>query len=380
MMPLNVAAAPPSAMTNDIVTSIRDGIVTVDHAGRLTFMNPAAETIFGLRAETVVGETVAEVFVPLDGLDTFTDCVLEAVRNPEAPHEADVTIESASGRRHLTVHANLLRDKDSSETIGILVVVSDISERVESLERSAARERERAAIGRFIVAILTIFSVFTLLLEPIQKLAEARFFDFGPVLALVTLMVIAFLITRWTGSSLRDYGVTLRLGRRDLYESVAWSVAVCILMTAIKGLTLQLSPASLAASSSQEPLFAFLVLDDGTRVDTVDLFAIALAIYLFSVLFQEFATRCAIQAPLTRFLDGVVAAPGWIANITATLLFAVLHAHLNPVVSLAVIGPSLLWGWLFMRSGSVASPILSHTIIGVYAIFILGLFAGVEQV
>lgn len=371
-----MVSAPPTAMTNDIVASIRDGIVTVDHAGRLTFMNPEAEAIFGLRSAEVVGDTFAEAFLPLDGLDSFTDCVLDAVRHPETRHEADVTIETASGRRHLTVRASLLRDKDSGANVGILAVVSDISERVEALERNAARERERAAIGRFMVAMLTIFSVFTLLLEPIQKLAQARFFDFGPVLAMVTLMVIAFLITRWSGSSLRDYGVTLRLTRRDLVESLAWSVGVCLVMTAIKAVSLMV----VSSPDRGEPLFAFLVLDDGTRVTEAGLFGVALAIYLFSVLFQEFATRCAIQAPLARFLDGVVAAPGWIANITATLLFAVLHAHLNPIVSLVVIAPSLLWGWLFMRSGSVASAILSHTIIGVYAIFILGLFAGLEQV
>ena len=79
-------------------------------------------------------------------------------------------------------------------------------------------------------------------------------------------------------------------------------------------------------------------------------------------------------------MTGVFPSPAWVANLTSTMLFAVLHAHLNPVVSLLVIPPSILWGWLFMRSGSVVTPILSHTIIGIYAIFILGIFAGVDHV
>ena len=33
-----------------------------------------------------------------------------------------------------------------------------------------------------------------------------------------------------------------------------------------------------------------------------------------------------------------------------------------------------------MRSGTVLTPIISHTIIGVYAIFILGVFAGLDQI
>ena len=364
----------PEAMTADIVASTRDGIVTVDPTGRLTSLNPEAEVLFGLRAAEVVGDTFAEVFVPMEGLDAFTDCVIDAIHHPEVPHNADITVELDGRQRHLNVRANLLRDSESGATIGVLTVISDVSERVEFLAKTAAQERERAATGRFIVTILTIFSIFTLLLEPIQQLAQARFFDFGPVVALLTLVVIAFFITRWTGSSLRDYGLTFRPRRRDVHEAVLWSLAFCLVMTVGKyGL-------QLLAPGPEPALFDFLILDDGTRVDSASLFLTALVIYLVSVVFQEFATRCAIQAPLERFLNGVIAAPGWVANITATLLFAVLHAHLNPIVSLLVIFPSLLWGWLFMRSGSVMTPIISHIIIGVYAIFVLGIFAGVDQV
>ncbi len=364
------------AMTADIVASTRDGIITVDRAGRLTYVNAEAEAIFGLARADSVGQTFAEVFLPQEGLDAFSDCVIEAIRNPTVPHTADVTIGGGDARRHLSVRATLLQDSVSGQPEGVLVLVSDVSERVELLENSAARERERAATGRFIITILTIFSVFTLLLKPIQQLAQTAFFDLGPVLALLTLVVIAFLITRWTGSSLRTYGVTLTVRRRDLWDSVIWSLALCGLMTIGKWIWLMQD----GGGNGTEPVFAFFVLDDGTRVTTVGLFAFGLSVYLVSVLFQEFATRCAIQAPLERFLNGVLAHPGWVANLTATLLFAVLHAHLNPIVSLTVIPVSLLWGWLFMRSGTVLTPIISHTIIGVYAIFILGVFAGLDQI
>ncbi|MEE4376595.1 MAG: PAS domain-containing protein, partial [Candidatus Competibacteraceae bacterium] len=350
MAKLNEQPMLPSAMTEDIVASIRDGIITVDSVGRLTSLNLEAEAIFGLRATDVVGKVFAEVFLPLEDLDAFNDCVLEAIYHPDSPHSADITVRIGDTQRHLSVRANLLRDSDAGSAIGVLVVISDVSERIEFLARSAEQERERAATGRFIVAILTIFSVFTLLLEPMQKLAESRFFDFGPVIALLTLVVIAFLITRWTNASLSAYGLNFRPRRRDVYEAVVWSVGFCVLMTLAKYLELQLAA---VPGQPVPPLFAFFVLDDGTKVDTVGIYALGLGIYLVSVLFQQFATRCAIQAPLENFLTGVIASPGWVANVTATLLFAVLHAHLNPIVSLLVILPSLLWGWLFMRSHSV---------------------------
>jgi PAS domain S-box-containing protein len=367
----------PVAMPDDIAASSRDAIITIDPKGRLTSFNPGAEAIFGLRASETVGRTVAEVFLPIEELDVFTDCVLEAVGNPDQEHSANISLNRGNRVLHLSVRAALLRHKGTGDRVGVLVMISDESERVEFLAKSAERERERAATGRFIVAILTIFSVFTLLLEPIQKLAQARFFDFGPVMALLTLVVIAFMINRWFSPSSATIGLNLRPQRRYLIEAVVWSIAACIPMTLAKYLSLGLAQ---NPGDPPAPLFSFYVLDDGTKVDSVGLYAIGLLVYLISVPFQQFAVRCAIQAPLQSFLTGVVGPAGWIANLTATLLFAVLHAHLNPVVSLAVILPSLLWGWLFMRSDSIVTPIVSHAIIGVYAIFILGVFAGLDQV
>lgn len=361
-------------MTDDIVASSRDGIVTIDPQGRLTSFNPGAEAIFGLSAGQVVGKTVAEVFLPIEGLDDFTDCVLQAVRQPDREHVANISLERDHGTLHLSVRTVLLRRKGSDERIGVLVMMSDESERVALLTKSAERERERAATGRFIVAILTIFSVFTLLLEPIQKLARARYYDLGPVMALLALVIIAFFINRWISPTARTVGLDLRPARRHVVEAVIWSIGFCVAMTVAKAVWIGWG------GGGSAPLFSFFVLDDGTKVDSFGLYAAGLSIYLVSVLFQQFAARCAIQAPLESFLTGVVGQAGWIANVLATLLFAVLHAHLNPIVSLAVILPSLLWGWLFMRSGSVVTPILSHAIIGVYAIFILGIFAGLDQV
>ncbi len=373
----NSVSALPSAMTEDIVASSRDGILTIDPHGNLTSFNPGAEAIFGLKAEDVVGLTVAEVFLPLEDLDAFTDCVLEAVRQPDKEHVATISLKRAHGVLHLSVRAVLLHRKGSEERIGVLVMLADESERVELLTRTAERERERAATGRFIVAVLTIFSVFTLLLEPIQKLAQAQVYDLGPVIALLTLVVIAFFLDRWASPGARTLVLNLRPERRYVIESIVWSLGFCGLMTVGKFLLIafQVYPTEI-----QPRLFSFLVLDDGTRVHSTGLYLAALAIYLISVLFQQFAIRCAIQAPLQSFLTGVVRQAGWIANLVSTLLFAVLHAHLNPIVSLAVIAPSILWGWLFMRSGSVVTPIVSHAIIGVYAIFILGIFAGLDQV
>ena len=47
-----------------ILDSALDCIVTIDHAGRITEFNPAAERTFGYRRDAVVGKPLAEVIIP----------------------------------------------------------------------------------------------------------------------------------------------------------------------------------------------------------------------------------------------------------------------------------------------------------------------------
>src|SRR5205085_1698372 len=47
-----------------ILASSLDAIVTIDAAGRIVELNPAAETIFGYRCDDVIGRTLADTIVP----------------------------------------------------------------------------------------------------------------------------------------------------------------------------------------------------------------------------------------------------------------------------------------------------------------------------
>ena len=59
-----------------------------------------------------------------------------------------------------------------------------------SRQRAIRDKTFSVAAGRFIVAILAIFSLFTLALEPVQEIALAGGVDVGPLIGLLALMAI----------------------------------------------------------------------------------------------------------------------------------------------------------------------------------------------
>ena len=47
-----------------ILEAALDGVISIDERSRVTYVNPAAERIFGCRADEVLGRELAEAFVP----------------------------------------------------------------------------------------------------------------------------------------------------------------------------------------------------------------------------------------------------------------------------------------------------------------------------
>ncbi|MBK5969428.1 MULTISPECIES: type II CAAX endopeptidase family protein [Thiorhodovibrio] len=366
----------PPTMARDVLDSIKDGVIALTPKGRILMINPVAESLLGVTARGAVGKTFADTFLSHDGLDTFNDCMLEAIYNPGKPQTIELTLKPGGVEKFVTVRTNLLVSSDDDQIEGVVAVIADISERVLRLRDRLEQEQLRSAAGRFIVAVLAIFSVFTLLLEPIQKFALAGGTDIGPLVGLAALMFTALGIKRWTKLPGKQLGLTWRISRRDLAESIGWSLVFCAVLAVAKWVYLR---PIMGISPDERALFEFWVLDNGEVVTSAMLYATGIAFFIVTTPIQEIGTRSAIQAPLQRFLDGVVPSPVWVANLVTTLLFAVLHAHLSPAVAAMVIVPSIFWGWLFQRSGTVVSPTISHMIIGFYATFVLGLFVGFDN-
>ena len=123
----------PSLHSN-ILDNMDDGVVAVDRQGLITSFNAAAGTILGIAPDSCLGRLFADVFVLAEGLDQFTQAMLDAVNNSELGRRT-VEVDVGGARRLLTVSASYLPDTamagragGEASAGGVVAVFTDISE------------------------------------------------------------------------------------------------------------------------------------------------------------------------------------------------------------------------------------------------------------
>lgn len=169
------------SLTENILSSIADGIVAVDRAGVVTAINPAAERLYGIRAEAVIGRPYHELFAGAEEHSALLE-TLESGRTHIA-----VTFDFVRPDRTLRVDASssVLRDGDRTP-IGAVVVLKDVSERdrlmvqVMRADRLAGLGELTAGIAHEIRNPLTSIRGFLQYLQECEDPAEWR--RYGPLI------------------------------------------------------------------------------------------------------------------------------------------------------------------------------------------------------
>jgi PAS domain S-box-containing protein len=124
------ALADSEALHRSIVLSALDGIIVIDEAGITREFNPAAEAMFGMKAEAAVGRPICDVIIPpsmreahRNGMTRYLasghprvigkriEVAAIDATGAEMPVELTVTEVSQNGRRLFTSHIRDLREQ-----------------------------------------------------------------------------------------------------------------------------------------------------------------------------------------------------------------------------------------------------------------------------
>ncbi len=125
------------ALASDIIRSMTTGLVSLDPAGRLVVVNPAAERIFGLEASAWRERPFAEVFT---GSKELRERVEEALERGAFHRRSQARYRLDSGRTlHLGVSVIPLLSPGGAPK-GALALLADLTEIVELRERLFLKE------------------------------------------------------------------------------------------------------------------------------------------------------------------------------------------------------------------------------------------------
>jgi PAS domain S-box-containing protein len=131
-----------------ILRHLATGVLTVDEAGAIGYLNPAAQQVLGVRAEELCGRPLDTLPARLDGLRAL---VLDSRDHGRGRARAELTVTSASGRTlPLGASTNVLKHED--RVTGVVAVFQDLTE-VREMERRVRRNETLAEVGALAAGI-----------------------------------------------------------------------------------------------------------------------------------------------------------------------------------------------------------------------------------
>jgi PAS domain S-box-containing protein/putative nucleotidyltransferase with HDIG domain len=139
-----------------ILKSISDAVIVTDQEGKITFMNPVAETLTAYAQDEALGKNVFEIYRIIDdkNLGTTDQLIQDRIKSEMFIQRANQLLVSKSNDIVPvdTVQTNLIDHKESIS--GSVVVIRDITKKLEAEAKTLeSLEKLRMAMGGIIQAM-----------------------------------------------------------------------------------------------------------------------------------------------------------------------------------------------------------------------------------
>ena len=112
-----------------VIRDMSEGVMTIGLDGVIASVNPAAAQILDRAPERLLGQRFAQCFFEYSENDAFNQTVLDAIYDAGVAHKNVVPYFTGRETRQIHVTTSYLRSGE--ERIGVIVVLSDISELAE---------------------------------------------------------------------------------------------------------------------------------------------------------------------------------------------------------------------------------------------------------
>ncbi len=135
--------------TENILASIKPGVLTLDLEGRITTLNRSGTEILQLKECDVIGRRITEVF---DARERLRSILEEGIISRKLCHGDEISIGEEDGRETLLVLNTAFLYDQNSEIVGLAATFEDITE-VRELQKRINESEKLAAMGELAVGI-----------------------------------------------------------------------------------------------------------------------------------------------------------------------------------------------------------------------------------
>jgi CRP-like cAMP-binding protein len=281
---------------------------------------------------------------------------------------------SASVRALRATRLYALSVSDVAEAGAAAVIRSRLTQAVSrrlrhTNEVTAQALKLQLAMGRFLTFIIFLLSLYAYVLSGLSRFAAGSSSTTPMTLGLSILLIGAsFVMMRRLDYPLSFYGLTTRGWRRAVVEGVLLTIPFCGLVVMLKWLLLRVAW-GVADAPLLDPFAALnMAVIPGAGSGTLVLMA---TLYAIHAPLQEYLVRGTLQSPLQHFLGG--AGGHWSPIIASNLIFSAFHLYLSFGFALVTFLPGLFWGWLYARHGTLVGVCVSHIILGLWTVFVVGI-------
>jgi CRP-like cAMP-binding protein len=232
---------------------------------------------------------------------------------------------------------------------------------VKSLEGQLEEEKARFAMGTIVCWLLGGICVYVFALQVVSSLSKmAATTTMVSVPILIFFAVLTFFSIKESGYPFSRFGITTAGWKTSVSEAILFSIPVMGLIVLGKWLFIKFG-----TDLENVPLFYLGYSKQG--ISTLILTSLAYAV--FSPI-QEFIARGGIQSAFQELL--ISKHKSLIAIVLANLMFSMTHLHISTVIAIVVFVPGLFWGWLYHRHKTLIGVCVSHIIVGLFAIRVVG--------
>ena len=130
-----------SIIQNSIISDMSEGVMAIRFDGRIVLVNDAAIAILERTREELEGRSFASCFFAEENNDPFTECVLDVIYMKGRRQERYVPYFTDKNRKELRIVSSYLKEED--EPIGVILVISDITELTQMRDAVMAMEKIR---------------------------------------------------------------------------------------------------------------------------------------------------------------------------------------------------------------------------------------------